>query len=131
MFVQLAFHIVFPSTKYSSIIFTIILSISKYVYSLIYILFLATVSRKQINQTFLFMTFKTVVDFINPLVAATYKDVSFCYVAANLATTSFQKIKFFSNETATQFTSATKRHYGLWTENLFNVLINIKKRYFS
>ena len=75
-------------------------------------------------------------DFIRPLAVVTYKHVSFCYAATNLATiattfvwtySSFQRIEFHSNQIATWFTEATERHHGLWIEYLFNLLIHIKK----
>ena len=79
---------------------------------------------------------KTVVDFVRPLVVVTYKHVSFCYTMTNLSmitTTfiwthpSFQRVELCSNQIATQFTSATERPSGLWTEYFFKILIHIKK----
>ena len=69
--------------------------------------------------------------FISSLFVIAYKHVTFCYAVANLATIamvfvwihhSFQRIEFPSNQIATQFTGATKRHYGMGCER--NTFLN-------
>ena len=127
------FHAVFRSITLTSTSFIIIPSVPKYVYCLTYY-FWQQLHVNRLNQT-LFITVKTVVDFIRRLVVITYKHVSFCYAAANLATIAvfaqtyptFKRIEFRSKQIATQFKGAKKTHLGLWTENLFNLLIHIKK----
>ena len=83
---------------------------------------------------------KAVVELIRTLVIITYKHVSFCYTAANLATIAttflwthpfFQRIEFRSNQIATQFTGATKRPHVIQTgKTLLKYLLLISCSYY-